>query len=181
MIGKLTLLFSLATAIELALLVQVGQMIGIGATIALILATALVGGILAKQQGLTIWNRIQSELRQGEMPGDSLLDGLAVLIAGAFLLTPGVLTDLVGIGLLIPFVRAPIRRAVKSRAKDWVDSSTVTYVQSQGPASPFEAPDAGTRRSETTDEEDVIDVTPSEQENDGGGDSDEPVRSDLSP
>lgn len=128
-IGKLALLFTTITLLELSLLIPLGQAIGLPATIAIVIVTAVVGATLAKRQGITIWNRIQKELGSGKLPRDSLLDGLAVLIAGAFFLTPGVLTDAVGILLLIPPVRAPVKALVKRYAKKMLESPDVNYVQ----------------------------------------------------
>ncbi len=129
MIGKLALLFTTITLLELSLLIPLGQAIGLPATIAIVIVTAVVGATLAKRQGIAIWNRIQKELGSGKLPRDSLLDGLAVLIAGAFFVTPGVLTDAVGILLLIPPVRAPVKALVKRYAKKMLESPDVNYVQ----------------------------------------------------
>lgn len=129
MLGKLLALFMIVPAIELIVLIPLGQQMGLPFTIGLIIVTALIGALLGKQQGLRAWRRIQGDLGQGRMPGDSLLDGLAVLVASAFLLTPGVLTDLAGILLLIPLTRAPLKRLIARRAERWLTSS-----ESGGPA-----------------------------------------------
>lgn len=115
MFKRLLLLFTLIPVIELVLLIQVGQYIGTGPTIGIILGTALLGAYLGKREGLTVWRSFQQKLRQGQMPGHELLDGMIVLIAGALLLTPGVLTDLAGILGLLPPSRAWLRQQVLKR------------------------------------------------------------------
>lgn len=167
MFFKLTLLFTTVTLLELSILIPVGKSIGLFATLALVVGTAALGGALAKRQGAAIWNRIQDELRQGEMPGDSLLDGLAVLIAGTLLLTPGVLTDVAGILLLIPICRKPVKALVKKYARNKLDGSSVTYIhggmsaQDMGPSSEPSGGHGGPRQRD-----DVIDVEPSEPDED---------------
>ena len=106
MLGRLFLLaFVVVPLVELALLVQVGRWVGLWPTIGLVLLTGIVGGALARAQGLRTLARIQAEMAQGRMPGRALLDGAAILGGGALLLTPGVLTDVVGFALLVPFAR----------------------------------------------------------------------------
>ena len=126
MFYKLLLLFTLVPVAELTLLIWLGRLIGLWETIAIILVTGLIGASLTKWQGLKIVRRIRHELDTGEMPGDSLVDGLMVLVAGALLLTPGVMTDLFGFTLLIPHTRPPIRRMVKRRFERWAKARTIT-------------------------------------------------------
>ncbi len=119
MFSKLLILFTVIPIIELSLLIPLGQQIGTMPTLGIIAFTAIAGAWLGKSQGSAAWRRIQSELATGSLPGDSILDGLAVLLASAFLVTPGVLTDFAGFILLIPFTRAPIRRFVRKRFDSW--------------------------------------------------------------
>jgi len=175
-IGKLALLFTTVTLLELSLLIPLGQAIGLPATIAIVIVTAVVGATLAKRQGITIWNRIQKELGSGKLPRDSLLDGLAVLIAGAFFLTPGVLTDAVGLLLLVPPARAPVKALVKRYAKKMLESPDVTYVQmgngevemgSPEQPSMSSAPSSNASNgSGTAPADDVIDVEPVDSRSD---------------
>lgn len=174
MIAKLTLLFATATLLELSILIPLGKAIGLPATLALVIGTAAVGGTLAKRQGVTIWNRIQRELRQGELPGDSLLDGLAVLIAGTLLLTPGVLTDAAGILLLIPPCRAPLKALIKKYAKERLDQPEVTYIH--GGAGFGGGHQPGSNRNTARPDEDVIDVEAVEADDDP---DDEPLEAVL--
>ena len=113
--GRLLVLFTLVPIAELALLVWLGQHIGFWPTVAIVAGTAVVGSFLAHREGLAALNRFRSRLSSGAMPGDELTDGLIILIAGALLLTPGVLTDIVGFLGLLPPTRALIRRAVTRR------------------------------------------------------------------
>lgn len=164
MFFKLTLLFTTVTLLELSILIPVGEAIGVPATLALVIGTAAVGGALAKRQGATIWNRIQEELRRGEMPRDSLLDGLAVLVAATLLLTPGVLTDAAGILLLVPVCRKPLKALVKKYARSKLDGSSVTYIQTGRSSRESERTTGST--SQTGRRDNVIDVDPAEPDDD---------------
>lgn len=105
----LVVLFVIGPIVELYLIVQVAGVIGGWETMALLLFESLFGAWLMKRQGLGAVRRIQRDLQASRMPTDSLADGVLILLAGALLLTPGFLTDVVGFALLIPFTRAPIR------------------------------------------------------------------------
>jgi UPF0716 protein FxsA len=100
---------------ELAVLIQVGSAIGLGWTILLLIAVSVLGSWLVKREGLGLWVRANRELAAGRMPTKELLDGLLVLFAGALLLTPGFLSDVVGILLLLPPTRAVVRRVLRHR------------------------------------------------------------------
>jgi UPF0716 protein FxsA len=100
---------------ELAVLIQVGSEIGVWWTILLLIAVSVLGSWLVKREGLGLWARANRELAAGRMPTKELLDGILVLFAGALLLTPGFLTDIVGILLLLPPTRAVIRRILRAR------------------------------------------------------------------
>lgn len=115
MFVRLLLLFTTVPLIELALLVVIDRHIGLPATLGLVIATAMVGAWLAKSQGLRVLARLQSDMAAGRMPAEPLLDGLMIFVAGAVLLTPGLLTDLFGFFLLVPAGRALVRRGVARR------------------------------------------------------------------
>lgn len=117
MLARLALLFVVVPLLELILLIQVGQVVGLPATILLVLATGVAGAALARREGLRTLTALQGELARGALPGQSLLDGLAVLVGGAFLLTPGILTDVAGFLLLLP----PSRRWVQSWARKRIE------------------------------------------------------------
>ncbi|MCA9154083.1 MAG: FxsA family protein [Planctomycetales bacterium] len=105
MFFRLLLLFIVVPLVELALLHYVAQVTSLWFTIGLVLVTGFVGTWLAKQQGWRVWNTIREELFSGRMPTQSMLDGVMILVAGALLLTPGILTDAFGLTLLVPFCR----------------------------------------------------------------------------
>lgn len=124
---RLALLFTAVPIIELYILIRIGGWIGALPTIALVLATGVVGAGLARQQGSRVWFDIQSKMQQGVFPGDRLIDGLLLVVAGAVLITPGVLTDILGFSILIPGSRGYIRRWVKNRLSRMMDSGTIHY------------------------------------------------------
>jgi len=113
--ARLALLFIIMPILELALLIQLGQVVGVPLTLALVISTGVTGAWMARLEGLkTLW-ALQSELAQGRLPTQSILDGLAILVGGALLLTPGILTDIIGFSLLLPLSRRAIQRSVRAR------------------------------------------------------------------
>ncbi|MFT6395383.1 MAG: UPF0716 protein FxsA [Bradymonadia bacterium] len=141
MLGKLFLTFTITTTVELFLLIEIGKLMGLGPTLGMILFTGFVGAWLAKREGLKTISKLRTELGGGQMPADSLLDGLAILVAGAFLLTPGVLTDLAGFSLLFPPTRALIKSVAVQRFQGMLRAGVASgRVNVMGfPPSPFGA------------------------------------------
>lgn len=115
MFFKLLLLFTLIPLVELYLLIEIGKLLGAPLTIGIVAITGFVGVFLAKSEGLSVLRRLQNQLAEGEMPGNALLDGLFILVGGAFLLTPGLITDTLGFLFLIPFTRYPLRELLKRK------------------------------------------------------------------
>jgi UPF0716 protein FxsA len=113
-LGYLILLFCAVPLVELYLLFALAGRIGPGPTFLLVIGTGIIGATLAKLQGFHILRRIQVELANQRMPTTSLVDGAMILMAGALLLTPGILTDLFGFSLLLPPVRAVYRQLITS-------------------------------------------------------------------
>lgn len=109
---RLLLLFTVVPLVELGLLIQLDRVIGLVPTIALVLLTGVAGAAIARWQGLTTLRRVQAEMSKGRVPTGPLVDGLLILVAGAVLLTPGLITDIFGFVLLIPPTRAAVRRAL---------------------------------------------------------------------
>jgi UPF0716 protein FxsA len=105
----LALVFLVVPVVELAVIIQVGQAIGGLETVALLVAVSVAGGWLVKREGLGVVRRIQTAVQGGRVPGKELADGALIVFAGALLITPGFLSDLLGIALLLPPVRAVIR------------------------------------------------------------------------
>ena len=118
LLGRLFLLFVGVPLLELFILVQVGQLVGVWPTIGLVVLTGVAGAALARLEGLrTVW-KVQGELARGRLPGGAMLDGLAILVGGALLLTPGILTDLVGFSCLLP----PTRKILLSRVRKGLEA-----------------------------------------------------------
>lgn len=110
---KLFSIFLVIPIIELYLLLKLGGIIGAFNTILIILITASIGAYLAKTQGLQVFRQIQETMNQGRIPGNELLSGLFVLIGSFALLTPGFLSDAIGISMLIPQTRKIYVRLTK--------------------------------------------------------------------
>jgi UPF0716 protein FxsA len=110
------LVFIVVPVLELALLIKTGQVIGVWATVALVLTTALSGAFIISRQSLSVLRRSLEALSEGRTPVAPVVDGLFLLVAGALLLTPGLLTDIVALALLVP----PLRRAVARAAMAWM-------------------------------------------------------------
>ncbi len=110
MLARLFLFFTILPLIELSLLLLLGRQTSVATTIAFVLITGLIGAIMLRWQGLQAWRRVHEDMQKGVMPTDSLVDGLLIVIASLLLITPGVITDLVGITLLIPWFRRGYRR-----------------------------------------------------------------------
>jgi UPF0716 protein FxsA len=113
--GPLLLILLLLVPIaELWVIVQVADQIGVVYTILLLLFVSFAGAWLLKQQGLATWDRMQASLRRNEMPTKEVTDGALILLGGALLLTPGFLTDVVGLILLFPLTRSAVKSAFRS-------------------------------------------------------------------
>ncbi|HMJ35283.1 MAG TPA: FxsA family protein [Baekduia sp.] len=111
----LLVLFVLVPILEIYVIIQVGQAIGAWWTIALLIADSIAGSVLMRSQGRAAWRRFQAALTEGRVPGREVLDGVLIIFGGAFLLTPGFCSDIVGALLLIPPTRAVIRRIIVRR------------------------------------------------------------------
>lgn len=114
---KLLILFTLVPIIELYVLIEAGRQIGVGATIGMIFLTGIAGAFLARSQGFNLINRIQTDLNQGRIPAEEMMDGAMILAGGLLLLTPGFCTDLFGFCLLTPVTR----QFFKVWLKKWLD------------------------------------------------------------
>ena len=125
MLLGLFFLFTLVPLIELYLLIRLGTSIGGVETIAIVIGTGVAGGLLAKSQGLAVLDRMRAELNQGRLPAESLLDGLLILIAGAMLVTPGLLTDGLGLLLLIPWSRKAIKSWLKRKMQEKISEGEI--------------------------------------------------------
>ena len=115
LLTKLLLLFIIVPALELILLIAIGQFIGVLPTAALITFTGVLGAFLVRRQGIAVLARLRADVQAGRLPADSIFDGGVLLIAGAFLMTPGILTDTAGFLCLIPATRRVIKRTIWTR------------------------------------------------------------------
>ncbi len=104
----LFLMFVIVPLIEIALLIRVGQWIGFWETIIVVVATAFIGTWLLRAQGFSVFNKFMRSVSDGKVPMEPIMEGMLLLIAGAFLLTPGLLTDATGFVLLVPPLRSAI-------------------------------------------------------------------------
>ena len=111
----LALLFLIVPLAELYVILKVGDAIGIGWTILLLVADSLLGSWLLRSQGRAVWRRFNEILAQGRVPHREVIDGVLVIFGGALLITPGFLTDIVGLALLLPPTRAVVRRVLVRR------------------------------------------------------------------
>ena len=111
----LALLFLLVPVAELYVIYQVGDAIGVLWTFLLLAADSLLGSLLLKSQGRAVWRKFNEILSQGRVPHWEVIDGVLIVFGGAFLITPGFLTDIAGIVLLVPPTRAIVRRAIVKR------------------------------------------------------------------
>jgi UPF0716 protein FxsA len=130
MLPLLVVLFIAVPIAELAVIIQVGQAIGVWWTIALLVADSVLGSLLMRSQGRAAWRRFNEALREGRTPAREVADGVLVIFGGALLLTPGFLSDILGLLFLLPPTRALIRRLFLREAMRRI---TVTMVSSRMP------------------------------------------------
>lgn len=120
-VAVLFLVFLVVPFLELFVILQVGHAIGALNTIAALLVVSMVGAWLVKREGISVVRRAQQRMARGAVPGRELVDGVIIVFAGALLITPGFLTDVVGVLLLLPPVRAALRLAVTRRLRRRAD------------------------------------------------------------
>ena len=125
MYRRLVLLFVTVPIAELILLIQMGRWIGLWPTVALIVATGVVGAALASREGLRAWHAFQQEVFEGKLPGRPILDGLSIFAGGALLLTPGLMTDVLGFSLVL----RPTRRWLQNRVVKRLGGAAFRYGQ----------------------------------------------------
>ena len=111
---RLLLLFVLTPLVELAILVYLGTVIGALYTVLIVVATGILGAVMARHQGLATLSRIRSSIERGIIPSNELFDAALILVAGLLLLTPGIITDIVGFAVLVPQTRRIIGRWLRS-------------------------------------------------------------------
>lgn len=129
----LLLLLVVIPLVELALLVELGRQTSTLVAVGWVVTSGIIGWWLCKSQGIQTYRRIRREAAAGQLPAAALIDGLLILIAGALLMTPGILTDLLGISLLVPGSRALFRNMLLKKVRRHVEAAVYTR--------PNEAPD----------------------------------------
>ncbi|MHC2994321.1 MAG: membrane protein FxsA [Candidatus Atribacteria bacterium] len=107
---KLLLLFIIVPVVELYVLIEIGRKIGTLPTVGIIILTGILGAYLVKSQGFLILRKIQNDLNEGILPGDSLIQGSIILAGGILLITPGFITDTIGFVFLIPVGREVVKK-----------------------------------------------------------------------
>ncbi len=120
MLGRLFLLFTSMTLIEVYVLMSVGEIFGAELTIGLIILTAFLGSYLVRSQGLQTMKTLQSRMAAGEAPGQQIIEGMMLLMCGVLLVTPGFVTDTLGLLILTPGIRAKLAQAIMAKYKDRV-------------------------------------------------------------
>jgi UPF0716 protein FxsA len=171
---RILALLLLIPLLDVMLLVAVAAWLGIVETVLIVVLTALVGLLLVRAEGRHTLRKIQSKLAQGEAPTDELIDGGLLLVSGALLLTPGLVTDLVGLVLVVPFTRYPVRWATKKWVlTPYVDAKTSGFATGNvyvagfpggggEAAGPGQGPGQGAGGDAVDVDEDAYDIDPDE-------------------
>ena len=170
----LVLLFVAMPILELWLLLRIGGAIGAGPTVGIVLTTGILGGWLARREGLKTMRAFTAEANAGRLPGRPMVDGLLIFAGGALLMTPGVVTDALGLGLLLPPTRALVRRALLAWVRKRIAAGQIVWygpASSHGGPSEYRPPDPSER---------IVDATlekPDDDEPRHDSDHDQPGRS----
>lgn len=127
MLLKLILLFTLLPLLDLAILIRIGNYIGFPYTIALVLLTGALGAYFAKREGRNVISKIKFDISQGRMPADELIGGLCIILGGAFLVAPGIITDTIGLLLVLPISRTYFIHIIKQRFKSMITSGNLWF------------------------------------------------------
>jgi UPF0716 protein FxsA len=147
-LGRLALLFIVVPILELVILIRLGQFMGLWPTVALVLLAGFAGAALARLEGMRVLLQFQRELAAGRLPTQAMLDGISVMVGGAFLLTPGILTDVAGLVLLFPPTRRWVQRRVLASLERRIAEGSVR-VMTTGPG--FGAWSGGDGAGDSTD------------------------------
>ncbi len=131
MLLRLALLFVLTPLVELAILVYLGTIIGAWYTILIVVATGVLGAFMARNQGLAAISRIRGSIERGIMPSNEIFDGALIVVGGLLLLTPGVITDVIGFAMLVPQTRRIIGRWLRSLIRRRIQRGEIHYWEAQ--------------------------------------------------
>ena len=119
---KLFLALTLIPLIEIYLLIKIGSHVGAFNTVLIVILTGLLGAWLARLEGIRTMTKVRENLNRGELPAEEILDAMLIFIAGIVLLTPGFITDLAGLGILIPQIRYWFKRWLRKKFDEWMSS-----------------------------------------------------------
>ena len=136
----LVAIFIVVPLVELYVILKVGDAIGAVWTILLLAADSVLGSLLLRAQGRSVWRRFNDAIAAGRMPHREVMDGVLVIFGGAFLITPGFLTDIVGLILLIPPTRAVARRVLVRRLGQRVEVRATGRADVEGTATEYDVP-----------------------------------------
>jgi UPF0716 protein FxsA len=122
-------LFILIPALEVTVLIGSSQWIGLWPTFCVTVVMSIMGAYIAKRQGVAVWREIQYRLSRGEIPGDAVLDAICIFAGGILLLIPGYITDCIGLFLLIPIARKPIKYMIIKWMERKINRNNTIIVQ----------------------------------------------------
>ena len=125
MLLKLFLAFTLIPVLEIYLLIKLGTFLGALNTVIIVVLTGIIGAFLAKLQGLHTMTKVREGLNRGEVHAEEMLDALLILVAGIVLLTPGFLTDIAGLVILIPQTRVLFKRWLRKKFDAWTQNQKI--------------------------------------------------------
>jgi UPF0716 protein FxsA len=128
MLFKLFLAFTLIPVLEIYLLIKIGYFLGAFNTIIVVIVTALLGASLARHEGIRTMMRVRESVNRGELPAEEMLDAVLIFIAGIVLLTPGFITDLAGIAILIPNARSWLKRWMRRKFDQWISENKADII-----------------------------------------------------
>ena len=123
MFFKLFLAFTLVPFIEIYLLIKIGGQVGAFNTILIVILTGLLGASLARLEGIKTMTKVRDSLNRGDLPAEEMLDAMLIFAAGVVLLTPGFLTDLTGLALLVPKLRYWFKRWLRKKFDEWLEKT----------------------------------------------------------
>ncbi|MDH3558165.1 MAG: FxsA family protein [Deltaproteobacteria bacterium] len=123
MFFKLFLAFTLVPFIEIYLLIKIGGQVGAFNTILIVILTGLLGASLARLEGIKTMTKVRDSLNRGDLPAEEMLDAMLIFVAGVVLLTPGFLTDLTGLALLVPKLRYWFKRWLRKKFDEWLEKT----------------------------------------------------------
>ncbi len=120
---KLFLAFTLVPFIEIYLLIKIGAQVGAFNTILIVILTGLLGASLARREGIKTMTKVRDSLNRGDLPAEEMLDAMLIFAAGVVLLTPGFITDLTGLALLVPKARYWFKRWLRKKFDEWLEKT----------------------------------------------------------